>query len=189
MVCFGSLFGSCVYGRRKPLGFLRLGISKPFWRTHTNRCLSGGTIWDQDGATWSHLGGPWGRRCDLWRSKTHLIKSLFCIAKNRVLGTWGSKMEPKGTPKVVFFWVLKSYEFIAKNRVRRNRPQHKIIHKNQVFVFCQNLWFFTTYGFTLAKLTFVRFKERFFQVFWVYFLVFFLDDIFWAFSWTFQKTL
>ena len=61
------------------------------------------TIWDQDCGTWSHLIGPDRSRGQFWGSKTTPLKSLKFIAKNRVWGTCGSKMEPKWPQKVHFF--------------------------------------------------------------------------------------
>ena len=52
-----------------------------------------------------------------WSLKTTPLKSLKFIVKNSVLGSGGCKMERKWTLKMHFFGVLKSYEFIVKNRV------------------------------------------------------------------------
>ena len=91
------------YGRRKPLGFERLDMQKPFWRTHTNRCLSGCTIWGEiwptlshlgthpgnsEGSSWGRLGGSWGHLGLSWGNLAPWSGCLGAIL-GRLGRSWG----------------------------------------------------------------------------------------------------
>ena len=91
-------------------------------------------------------------------------------------------MEPKRTQKVVIFAVLKSYEFIAKNRVRRTTRHLKNVRENKCLYFYAKMRFFTTYCFTSAKLRFVRFRDQTFQFCLAHFVSVFFETYFSSFS-------
>ena len=74
-------------------------------------------------------------------------------------------MDPKWTPKVHFFCVYKSSEFIVKNRVWAAKipffPGPKLVFS----FFFQKTCFFTTQRFASTGSSFFRFKDLFFHHF------------------------
>ena len=85
-------------------------------------------------------------------------------------------MEPKWTPQECFFYykkLLKSFFFLAKTVSEAPGSSLKAISKNSSSFVLPKMWFFTTHGFTSAKLRFPKVKDRFFEVFGGHFLVYF----------------
>ena len=124
------------------------------------------------------LGGPRGCLRHFWASKTNLVKSSKFLAKTNVLGSGGSSMEPKWTPKVHCFLLLKSYEFLVKNSVRGTTPPLQKLTQKRVFIFLAKNVIFHNPWFYLRKTEVSEGQGSFFWGFWGSFFNAFFGPLF-----------
>ena len=93
------------------------------------------------------------------------------------MGTWTSQTEPKWSQTTDFFWMQKSYEFIAKHFVRQGSYQCHYCSKYRFRLFSQKTVFFETQRFALTGTSFLRFIGSFFHDFCMFFYTFFVCQI------------
>ena len=120
-------------------------------------------FWVGSGGFWRvPLGSGWVLEL---KNDTYKIIEIHC--KKQCFGLRRLQDGAKTSPKNVLFEVLKSYEFIVKNRVKFTGLDLKTRHFLKCLIFVQKTCSFTTYGFVSTGARFVRFTDRFFQYLWL----------------------
>ena len=150
------------------------------------------TIWNQDWGLLPQLAPSWasGELFSVFsKLKNEPCKIFKNIVKYRVLGSGGSKMEPKWAPNVHLFWLLTSCKNLVKHRVSGTRLPLKGKPKNTFRFFVNNKRFSITHCFASVKLMFWCVNERLFLYFWLIVLGFFLGPDLACYKENHKKTL